>query len=174
MASNARAKSPGRSGRRDLVLSEGKKTKYRKASERDWTKSKEIEFLTVLAETCNVTQACREAGVSIGSAYNRRSRVAAFRTAWGEAIAVAFQRLEMELLQRAFNGTEKVTQRRDGSEERVKEISNQLGLQLLKMHRGTAAEADRDFSAEEAEEIRQRLLAKLKRLRQRDDADGGE
>ena len=171
MASKARAKKPGRSDRRELVLQEGTKAKLREATKRDWTKTKEADFLTVLAETCNVKQACYEAGVSVSAAYVRRGKVAAFRTAWGEAIAVAYQRLELELLQRAFNGTEKVTVRRDGSEERVKDVSNQLGLQLLKMHRDTAAEADREFSAEEADEIRERLIAKLKRLKQRECGD---
>ena len=154
-----------------MVLTEGTRAKRRKATKRDWTKAKETDFLTVLAETCNVTQACRDSGVSLRGAYSRRSKVAAFRAAWGEAIAVAYQRLEMELLQRAFNGTEKVTTRRDGSEERVKEVSSTLGLQLLKMHRDTAAEADRQFSAEEADEIRERLMMKLKRLKARDLAD---
>lgn len=168
----AGATRPGRSGRRALVLTEGTKAKKRKAAKRDWTKAKEVEFLTVLAETCNVTQACLESGVSSASVYRRRARVAAFRTAWAAAIAVAYQRLEMELLQRAFNGTEKVTTRRDGSEERVKEVSSTLGIQLLKMHRDTAAEADREFSAEEADEIRERLMAKLKRLKARNAQNG--
>jgi hypothetical protein len=156
------------------VLTEGPKAKRRKANQRDWNKAKEQQFLTVLAETCNVTQACLETGVSTGSAYKRRQKVAAFRAAWAAAIAVAYQRLEMELLQRAFNGTEKVTTRRDGSEERVREVSSTLGMQLLRMHRETAEEADREFSSEEADEIRERLIAKLKRLKARNAQKAGE
>ena len=70
-------------------------------------------------------------------AYRRRKMDAAFRAAWVEAIAVAYQRLELVLLERAFNGTEKVIPPQDGSEERMREYSNQLGLTLLKMHRDT-------------------------------------
>ena len=69
---------------------------------------KEAEFLTVLAETCNVTRACAEAGVSASGAYKRRRENAAFRAGWLEAIATAYQRLELVLLDRAFKGTEKV------------------------------------------------------------------
>jgi phage terminase small subunit len=139
----------------------------RKAGPRDWTKHKEAEFLSVLADTCNVTQAAEEAGVSSSSAYRRRKENAAFRAGWLEAISVAYQRLELVLLDRAFNGTEKVVKRKDGSEERMLEYSNQLGLTLLKMHRDTAVEADAQFQPEEIEEVRKRLLNKLKRLKAR-------
>jgi hypothetical protein len=47
------------------------------------------------------------------------------------------------------------------------EYSNQLGLTLLKMHRDTAVEADTEFRPEDIEEVRERLLNKLKRLKAR-------
>lgn len=167
MASKARAKKPGRSDRRELVLQEGTKAKLREATKRDWTKKKETNFLTVLAETCNVTLACAEAGVSIGAVYKRRKSNAAFRAAWGEAIAIAYRRLELMLLERSFNGTEKVVTRKDGSEERVREYPNNLAVQLLKMHRETAQEAEREHSPEAVEELREKLRRKLARLKTR-------
>lgn len=151
-----------------LVLVGGKKPQMREASKSSWTNAKEAEFLAVLAETCNVTQAAAEAGVSSSAAYKRRKENAAFRAAWLEAISVAYQRLELVLLERAFNGTEKLVKRRDGSEERMREYSNQLGLTLLKMHRDTAVEAVADAPADDVEEIRDRLLEKLERLRKRE------
>lgn len=57
------------------------------------------------------------------------------------------------LLDRAFNGTEKVVKRRDGSEERMLEYSNQLGLTLLKMHRDTALEANSELPPENVDEM---------------------
>lgn len=119
---------------------------------------KEAEFLTVLAETCNVTRACAEAGVSASGAYKRRRENAAFRAGWLEAIATAYQRLELVLLDRAFKGTEKVVKRRDGSEERMLEYSNQLALTLLKMHRDTAEAANAELPPEEVDELRERLV----------------
>jgi hypothetical protein len=152
---------------RKLTLVAGKKPKLRASSRRDWTKAKEAKFLSVLADTCNVTRAAEEAGVSTGGAYKRRRENAAFRAGWLDAIAIAYQRLELVLLDRAFNGTEKLVKRRDGNDERMLEYSNQLGLTLLKMHRDTAVEADTEFRPEDIEEVRERLLNKLKRLKAR-------
>ena len=167
MASKARAKQPGRSGRRELVLQEGNTARLRDATKRDWTKKKESNFLTVLAETCNVTIACRETGVSVAAVYARRKKNAAFRAAWGEAISVAYRRLELMLLERSFNGTEKVVTRKDGSEERVREYPNGIALQLFKMHKDTAIEAEAEHSSEAVEELREKLRRKLNRLRTR-------
>src|SRR3954447_20150843 len=112
----------------------------RKSAKRDWTKAKASAFLSALAETCNVSEACRRSGVPMTVAYRQRKMDAAFRAGWLEAIALAYQRLELVLLDRAFNGTERVIKRKDGSEDRMLEYSNQLGLTLLKMHRDTAVE----------------------------------
>jgi hypothetical protein len=78
----------------------------RKSHPRDWTKAKEATFLSTLADTCNVTVASQEAGVSVSGVYRRRKENAAFRAGWLEALSVAYQRLELVLLDRAFNGTE--------------------------------------------------------------------
>ena len=139
----------------------------RKASRRNWTKTKECEFLSVLAETCNVTEAARQARVCLSSAYRRRASNAGFRAGWMQAIGDAYQRLELVLLDRAFNGTEKVVKRRDGSEERMLEYSNQLGLSLLKMHRNTAADAAGEMPTEDVGEMREQLVKKLLRLKKR-------
>lgn len=160
---------------RNLKLIGGGKGQLRKPSERNWTKAQERDFLTVLSETCNVTRAAAEAGVCLSYAYRRRRANAAFRAGWAEAISTAYQRLELMLLDRSLNGTEKVVRRKDGSEERMMEYSNQTALALLKMHRDTAAEADVEMSAERVEEIRERLIQKLQRLKKRhEEEDLGE
>ena len=94
------------------------------------------------------------------------------RSAWLDAIGAAYHRLELVLLDRAFNGTEKVVQRRDGSEERMREYSNQLGLALLKMHRDKAIQSSAEPAAEDVEEARRRLAKKLLRLKERIVAGG--
>lgn len=153
---------------RKLKLVGGKRPQMRKSKARDWTKEKDAKFLSMLAETCNVTVAASDAGVSVGGAYKRRRENAAFRAGWMEAISVAYQRLELVLLDRAFNGTEKVVKRRDGSEERMTEYSNQLGLTLLRLHRDTAAEAATEFQPNDVEELRERVFKKFQRLKARD------
>lgn len=162
----ARRKTHGAS---ELVLVGGGKAQLRKRSKRDWTKAKQDKFLSALAETCNVTCAARDAGVSVSAAYRRRKLDAGFRGAWLEAVGTAYQRLEMVLLERAFAGTEKLVRRKDGSEERMVEYPNQLALALLKMHRDTAVEANAEFAPADVDEVRQRLLGKLERLRKREE-----
>ena len=75
------------------------------------------------------------------------------------------------LLEGFFNGTEKVVIRKDGSEERMREYSNQLGLALLKMYRDTMVEAEAEISVESGDEVRERLIKKLKRLKARNDQE---
>jgi hypothetical protein len=154
------------------VLVGSDKGQLRKGSERNWSKAKEREFLSVLAETCNVTRAAAEADVSVSNAYRRRKSDAAFRAGWLEALGSAYQRLELVLLERAFNGTEKVLRRRDGNDERMLEYSNQLGLTLLKMHRDSAIASAPESEPENIEEIREQLFNKLERLRKREEKRG--
>jgi len=89
----------------------GWKPQAQKASKRSLTKAKQAKFLSVLADTCNVREAARRAGVSNRYIYEKRKTDAAFRAGWIEAIGIAYQRLELVLLERAFNGTEKIVQR---------------------------------------------------------------
>lgn len=159
--------SGGKSKRASLVLVGSRRPQLRQARAAGWTKAKQRDFLSVLADTCNVSRACADAGVSTAHAYRLRAQDAAFRAAWREAVGVAYQRLELVLLDRAFNGTEKVIKRKDGGDERMVEYSNQLGLALLKMHRDTAVEANLDMAPADADEIREKIIGKLRRLKQR-------
>jgi len=151
-----------------LVLIAGDQPQLRKATSKSWNKDKEEVFLAVLAETCNVTRACEAAGVGVTSAYRRKKENAAFRAAWLVAISVAYQQLELVLLERAFNGTEKVVPVRAGAPTVMREYSSSLGVALLKMHRDAAQDAEFELPADEIEEVRERLVRKLQRLRERD------
>jgi hypothetical protein len=152
-----------------LTLIAAAKPQLRKTTARDWSMAKAARFLSVLADTCNVSEACRRSSVPMTVAYRRRKMDAAFRAGWNDAIATAYHRLELVLLDRAFNGTEKVTIRRDGSEERMREYPNQLGLMLLRMHRETAVEAESELPPEDVNDIRERLVRKLQRMKKRDE-----
>ena len=160
--------------KKELTLVAAARPQLKKRAARDWSKAKAEKFLGVLAETCNVSEACRRSGVPMTVAYRRRKMDAGFRAGWDEAIAVAYRRLELVLLDRAFNGTEKVTIRRDGSEERMREYPNHIALRLLQMHRDTAIEADSEQPAEDVDEIRARLVRKLQRLKKRDEEQEAE
>jgi hypothetical protein len=155
--------------KKELTLVAARRPQRKKRAKRDWSKEKAARFLSALAETCNVSEACRQSGVSMTVAYRRRKMDAAFRAEWAEMIMIGYHRLEAVLLQRAFNGTEKVVTKRDGSVERMHEYPNQLGLQLLKMHRETALEADHDMPEEDVDQIRERIVRKLQRMKKRDE-----
>lgn len=157
-----------------LTLVAAKAPQLRKKAKRDWSNAKAAAFLGVLAETCNVSEACRRSRVPMTVAYRRRKMDAGFRAGWVEAIGIAYHRLEMALLDRAFNGTEKVIRRRDGSEERTIEYPNHLGLALLRMHRETAIEAEQETAPEDVDEIRERLVNKLQRMKRRDEEQEAE
>lgn len=167
-------KCPGRTSKRaqpKLVLVGGAKPKMRKASRRDWTKAKEDTYVNVLAETCNLTAAAVAAKVSVNSARERRKTNARFRASCAEAIGCAYEQLELAILDRSLNGSEKIIIRKDGSEERIREYPTAVALTLLRMHRQTAAEAASEPEGVDIDEVRQRLFAKLQRLRKRDDQE---
>jgi hypothetical protein len=155
-----------------MVLIAGKRPQMRKATPRSWTKAKEEVFLMTLAETCNVTRACEAAGVGVTSVYRRKKENAAFRANWLAAIAIAYQQLELVLLERAFNGTDKLVKLSAGESRVMKEYSNSLGVALLKMHRDTATDAEFEMPPEEIEEVRERLVSKLRRMDERDGRNG--
>jgi hypothetical protein len=161
----------GKSAERDrLAFVGGARPQKRKRGARSWSKEKEALFLATLAETCNVTRACAAAGVGATSVYRRKQENAAFRAAWLAHMAIAYQQLELVLLERAFNGTEKRVPARAGGTRTMREYSNQLGIALLKMHRDSAAEAELELQPDEIEEVRERLIRKLQRLKERDES----
>ena len=102
-------------------------------------------------------------------AYRRRKMDAGFRADWMRTIAEAYDRLELMLIDRAYNGTEKIIRRRDGSVETMREYSDRLALHLLKMHRETKLEAEFAPPEHDVDEIRERLVRKLQRLKRRDE-----
>ena len=155
--------------RKELTLVAAAKPQLKKRAASDWSKAKGRAFLHVLADTCNVSEACRQSGLNMTVAYRRRKMDAQFRADWAQMLAIGYARLEGVLLQRAFHGTQRVVTKRDGSEERMLEYPNQLGLQLLKMHRETAKDADIEMAPEDIDEIRERLVRKLQRLKKRDE-----
>jgi hypothetical protein len=53
------------------------------------------------------------------------------------------------------------------------DYSNQLALALLKLHRDSALEASAESPPEDLDELRARLIAKLGRLKSRNDDEDG-
>jgi hypothetical protein len=100
-----------------------------------WTDKNTVQFLDVLAATCNVRAAARAVGVSDACVvYTRRRRDPAFVAAWGEALALGYQMLETLLVGHALAGGADGEPMEDGSEG-GSAVNVELALKLLKDHR---------------------------------------
>lgn len=65
-------------------------------------------FLRVLSETCNASEAARQAGIGRSSAYEWRKDDAAFAADWDDAEQVAIDKLEHVARERAIDGSDRM------------------------------------------------------------------
>ena len=63
--------------------------------------------------------------------------------------------------------------RADGSVDKTHEYSNAIALQLLRLHRAGAAEAAVEHDPVDMEEVRERIVKRIERLRARRDGPAG-
>lgn len=106
----ASAISPGRKWAyldgEELVIrgTNGVRAQISRARLRQWTAATERVFLRTLAATANVRAACREAGLSVPSAYVHRSKYQAFTDRWEEALEIGMLRVEEAQIASALAG----------------------------------------------------------------------
>jgi hypothetical protein len=105
-----------------------------------WTAKSRALFLETLAETANVRESARVAGMAPTSVYYHRQRDPGFARAWAQALDVAFDELGTLLLRQALFGTEQVeiTEDEKGAVKARKvkrEIPLMLAHRLLQDHR---------------------------------------
>lgn len=137
------------------------------AGKRGWSEAKTRSFIDTLASTCNVTKAAAAARMSISAVYRRRAQDASFRAAWGQALSIGYAQLEMMMLERALHGVERIIDLKDGETRVMRDYCDRTALTLLKMHRDSAVAAEEPVDAHEYEEACERIIARLKRLRER-------
>lgn len=99
------------------------------------TDTREDRFLTVLRETCNVSEAAKAAGVGRRTVYEWRDADTAFRSSWDEAEQEAADKLEREAWRRAVEGTDKPITFQGAITATYKEYSDRMLELLLKAHR---------------------------------------
>lgn len=140
----------------------------------DWTEAMAERFVEMLADTCNVTLAAKAINRSVANIYKHRAKDATFRAAWDQALATGYARLEMMMLERALHGVEKVVVARDGTTTVMREYSDRVALTLLRMHRDSAALAERDIDQnEDYRAACERIITRLERLKERETPDEG-
>lgn len=159
----------------ELVIVEGtERLKQRRASSQTITPDQVETFFETLADTCNVVRSANAAGFSANWAYRRRRFDAAFRNGWAAAVREGYSKLELVLLERAMKGTPKLVRTAMGSDRVMREYSTALAVALLRRHADTADSADFEPREDELAEVRERILEKLERLKEREQAERGE
>lgn len=138
-----------------------------------WTEERRAIFLETLAATGNVTAAVEAVGMKESSVRALRKRDAGFGAAWDEAVMIAYERLELVMLERAINGTDRPIVRSDREVAVMKQYSDAVGIRLLQAHRKTAMRArERAEHACDPEEAFEVLKCRLAAMRERSVADG--
>ncbi|WP_336972838.1 hypothetical protein [Sphingobium aromaticiconvertens] len=162
-----------KSGSSALPVSDGRRGPQRRAVRKDgWTAKRRALFLETLAETANVRESARVAGVGKTCAYYYRQRDPGFARAWAQALDVAFDELGTLLLRQALFGTEQVeiTEDEKGAVKARKvkrEIPLMLAHRLLQDHRAEVMQV-RALRAEDGPDTssaRSQLEEVLARLR---------
>lgn len=141
-----------------------------------WTAERQRTFLTVLAETGCISEACSHAGVSSRSAYRLRQRAdaAAFANAWDQALRLATLRLTTIAFERAVKGTVREMWREGERVAETRAPSDKLLMFLLQhlLPRGAvkdvAAPSRLDAFDASLAEIRTAFPAALERLADHD------
>ena len=115
-------------------------------------------FLDTLAETSNVSEAARRAGINPSRAYKVRREESAFRAKWANALNEGYAHLELETLHRLRTGSDK--------DDRKYDLAN--ALRLLSLHRQNVAQARAVEGEEDEEAILASLNAKIDAMRARE------
>lgn len=144
----------------------------KRAATSAWTAAKRHKFLTRLAETANVAEACRAAKVSRTLAYSQRKRVPTFAAAWDDAMRAALDDLEAALVERARDGVERPHFFGGAQVGTVRHYSDALAMFILRARRpdvyGKTAEAGEGTLASPTGDIRALIAARVARLKQAD------
>lgn len=98
-----------------------------------WTAERQRTFISVLAETGSIAEACMYAGVSSRSAYRLRARPDAqpFARAWDEALRLATARLIALAFERATRGTVREIWKDGEMQGQIREPSERILIFLL-------------------------------------------
>jgi len=135
-----------------------------------WNGRKEKLFFDELAATANVKRAAKAAGVSPNAVYQRRMRDAHFRAKWAAVLETGRASIEMHLVE-AANRSFEPEELETGEVE--PKVSVAEAIRIVQVHGSKNqqaqlcdpfAEQAAAMSKQEVEELRERLMTKMKRL----------
>lgn len=169
------ATSPPERGRGELVASAGR---VKRVGEGRWTQAKEKAFFAELAATANVSRAAKAAGVSTNAVYARRMKQPLFRAKWDAVLETGRAAIEMKLVEaanRTFDPDEL-----DVEIPEQPKVSVAEAIRIVQLHGSRKqqeelpdpyAEEAANMSPDDVEELRERIIRKLRRMRERDMPD---
>ena len=114
-------------------------------------------FLDLLAETSNVSESARKAGINPSRAYKIRREEPEFAKAWLAALYEGYIHLEMEVVRRLREGD------MDAGHSGKYDFAN--AIRLLAAHRDTAAQAQAQQRNVSAAEVRASIDRKVEAIR---------
>jgi hypothetical protein len=109
-------------------------TKIVRTTGKRWSTEAEETFLEELAATANVAAAAEACGFSDTAIYRRRMRDPGFATAWAEALAHGYARIEAMLIETA---TESLRRKPIAGDRPMPAVGFNDALNLLKLHRAS-------------------------------------
>ena len=115
-------------------------------------------FLDVLAQSSNVSESARRAGINPSRAYKVRREEPDFARAWLAALYEGYIHLEMEVVRRLREG--------DMQTENKDKYDFANAIRLLSAHRDTAAQAQAQQRNVSAAEVRASIDRKVEAIRQ--------
>lgn len=142
-----------RNGNRQVKIPAHAKAGEKEALTRHWQK----HFLDHLAESSNVTESAKAAGINPSRAYLVRRQDADFASKWLIALAEGYLHLEMEVLRRLREGDQQTP------EKDKYDFAN--AIRLLAAHRDNAARAQAHQRNVSAAEVRASIDRKIDQIR---------
>lgn len=130
---------------------------------------RKLEFLKQLAISTHVQASATLADVAVSTVYHWRNSDPQFRAEWLKALAAGYELLELEMLDRARNGSERKIFYHGSHIATVREYDDAMAFRLLHAHkemvaRTRAIQAERQI---ELGDVRARLDEKLEAMRRR-------
>jgi hypothetical protein len=151
----------------------GASAQLKRAGHDRWSQRKEKLFFDELAATANVKRAAKAAGVSPSAVYQRRMRDAHFRAKWAAVLETGRASIEMHLVEAANRSFE--PDELDVGDAQPK-VTVAEAIRIVQAH-GSKAQRDAianpfadqaaSMSADEVEELRERIFKKMQRLSER-------
>jgi hypothetical protein len=149
-------------------------SQLKRAGHDRWSERREELFFAELAATANVKRAAKAAGVSPNAVYQRRMRDAHFKAKWAAVLETGRASIEMHLVEAANRSFE--PEELDSGDVQPK-VSVAEAIRIVQAHGSKKeqeelpdpfAEQAASMSTDQVDEIRESIIRKLRRYRQRE------